>query len=253
MKTTVFILALNYHERNFRNGMIPKRLRKYVSKSHKTIFILTTNFHHSTVVVKFPGSWNDRLLKCKEVVNKMGTSTWMAGLTIKPTLSVVTTAIDDADIAMVAAKTRVSGSAATKNAKITDAMILVYQLCNFVQAVCDQHPDHETEVAESCGMYITAHPGQKAFEFSVKATGLDGEAELQGKTRRIARPDHEFQLSTDPSDPKKWYDTIIPVSKKAKVKVGNLPVKTKLYFRHRWITSEGPGEWSQIINIELLH
>ena len=222
-------------------GTVAKNLIYHFSPKFTVMFLTAIpNSPHPLVVIKFPRKIADKILKCKDVVSKMSNNTWFPVADIIPTLASVTTQIGLVDAATLKAKTRVLGAAAARKQLLSALVIMVYELSDFVQRICDANPGSEVTIAQSAGMDIRMKAGRNPYVFTVQATTVDGQVECCGGLKKGVRANHEFQVGTDPTDTTKWYVTPIPVTGKAKRLVDKLPVNVKLYFRHRLIIKEIP-------------
>ena len=183
----------------------------------------------------------------------MTNNDWFPVADIIPTLASVTAQIVLVDKATLKAKTRDFGRRAERKQLLSALVVMVYELSDYVQRICDANPGSEVTIAQSAGMDIKMKGGRNPYVFEVKATAVDGQAQLLGGIKKGVKANHEFQVSTDISDQTKWYVYPIAVTGKAKRLVDKLPVNVKLSFRHRLIIKEIPQEWDEIISLTLQH
>jgi len=223
-------------------------------KRDTIIFLMmSASLHRKIVVVRFPTDIEGQIDLCKDVVYKMNHSDWINVADVQPSLGDVATAIGALDVKSLLAGTHSDGTAEARMAELNGVKVLIFELSFHVQKICDKNPGHEKEIAQTCGMDIKRPGGRKANEDSVNATGIDKQVRLTGIVLKGKRCNHEFQVSLDPSNPDRWHEINITVTKKAARMVDDLPIDVDLYFRHRLIDNDIPQAWGQLMHIKLTH
>ena len=217
-----------------------------------TIIIFTIHATNLLIVVKFPTNIAGRIEKCKEVVDKMSRSPWFTPDEMNPIMERLIVLLVKIDKADRLAKTRMIGKAAARNILLNQAMVLVFELSKIVYRVCNRNKNHEKEIAQSAGMDLKSPGGCKTFVFSVKATGIDGQILVTCPVDNVLRPDHEIQISIDKQEPRKWNEILVPVSKKAKIYVNDLPIDVEIFIRHRFIFRHDPNSGATLSALGLL-
>jgi len=190
-----------------------KQWTKVKSKKSGFIFILTITFHHPVVVVKFPKDILRKISTCKDVVSKMSVCQWFNPADIDPSLEDVAAQIEKVEDADIKAGSNSSGTAAYRNSLLDTAIVMIFELRDYVQKICNANLEHALDIAQLAGMDLKKKGGRGLNVFKVEATGIDGQVKITGPVKKGIKANHEFQVSTNPGDPKLWYEYPITVTK----------------------------------------
>jgi len=207
-----------------------------------------TVIHRIVVVVKLPIGINNLLNRVYSIIEAVTDNTWFP--TPTPTLLALKAAADDLNAEQVKVKNHISGSVPIRNAKRDTLKKLVYSLVNYIQGICDANPASAVGIAESALMYAKKVRGGAKQVFSAKRL-TSGSVELIAAIKGHYHS-HEWGISRDPSDPLSWIAVLLPSTLKSKTVVNNLKPGETVYFRHRIVTKDGPGDWDQVISLIIL-
>jgi len=236
-------------EESERNGIVPI-IMTIVSQNDIT--------RHPKVVIKYPlGDHPNIIIKAQAIHDAMKTSPWTSGIT-----GIVTKlASFQTDIAtytsLEANAKRVSGGVGARDTFSSTFITETSEdLRVIVQGVVNLNKTSAIDIAKSCDMEIQGAGGRSPFKWTVTHGKLSGSVDLSAdiseyNTRRYCS---QWQRTKDASDPASWYlleNEILPTLQ-AKTTVFDLRVKDTVSFRFRLILSDGPTEWSDVIQIIII-
>ena len=198
--------------------------------------------HRSVAVLKLPGPIALLVVYVQGILKAMtGNPTFP---TPNPPLTAVSGAANDLQAAETAARTRATGTIATRNEKRAALVTLLEVLKAYVQSVADATPENAISIIESSGLALRKTTVRAPRVFAAKATTLSGSVKLIAPLagRRAA---YRWQYSTDGG--KTWVDASETLQ--AKTSVTGLPVGTTAQFRYRSIIKGGAGDWSAPLSL----
>jgi hypothetical protein len=162
--------------------------------------------------------------------------------TPSPTLASVTTHIKDLEDADSVAQTGVRGSIGRRDEKQAIVLKDLHSLQSYVQGIADNNPDRAKSIITGAGMSVKQEASKVKSDFSAKRLS-SGVVQLTAKAV-ASRAAYQWQSSTD----EKTWTTIRTTLQCSTIVDGLTPGET-YYFRFCSTTSEGTGDWSQIISI----
>jgi hypothetical protein len=135
------------------------------------------------------------------------------------------------------------GTAAERRAAAEALRETLRQLAGYVQSVAEGQSGTPDLLAiqalvESAGMHLRIVRPPPKLVFAAKHGAVSGSVDLTAPASPKRDP-HEWQMSEDQLT---W--TSLPTTQQARTQVTGLPVGVVRYFRHRIITKDGPGAWS---------
>jgi len=226
-----------------------KQAKKIAERAIGLIFFLAmvpvVVIHHIIVVAKLPRSVDKLITKVYAILDAMTDNAWFPNPS--PALSDVRSKNDDLKNAQVLAKSKAPGSIQDRNVKKSIVVNAVYALRDYCQSICDAHPESAEAIAFSGLFGVKKVSGRPKRTFKVKRT-TSGCVELSASLLGFHCA-HEWGMSLNYNDPASWYAIPITPTLKATTIVENLTPCTRVYFRHRIITTDGATDWDQIINI----
>ena len=193
--------------------------------------------HRSIAVLKLPNVVSLLITYVQGILKAMtGNPTFP---TPNPPLTAVSGAANDLQAAETAARTRATGTIATRNEKRAALVTLLEVLKAYVQSVADASPENAISIIESSGLALRKATVRAPRVFAAKATTLSGSVKLTAPLagRRAA---YRWQYSTDGG--KTWVDASETLQ--AKTSVTGLPVGTTAQFRYRSVIKGGASDWS---------
>ena len=165
--------------------------------------------------------------------------------TPEPSLATFDTNIDALEVAEAATETRTRGSAQARDQAYDLVLDNVHGLENYVQNLADNSADVDdalTLIAAS-GFDLKNQGVRIKPDFEVRNTEISGTVELIAKAMGY-RAAYEWEKSSNGID---WLP--LPTTLQSKTELAGLTKNTLMYFRHRPVTKEGEGNWSQIVVI----
>jgi hypothetical protein len=165
--------------------------------------------------------------------------------TPKPTLASVRSRIDDLVTAQSHTQTRIIGSVSTRDIKYQLVVKDVHALKRYVQETADVAPSLElaTAIISSSGFSLRAYNARRKPILNAKSKPGSGIALLTAHSAG-KRASYNWQKS---SDGMRWTD--LDPTMQAFTTVIGLIAGSKVYFRYRAITKDGPHKWCDPIFI----
>ena len=141
---------------------------------------------------------------------------------------------------------RVPGSVAVRNAAYSTVLDAMYALMRYVQGLADSAADTETAIIliTSSGFDIKVNGVFEKPPLAVKPGISTGIVRLIAKSAGT-RVSYNWQQSAN--NAASWLD--LPTTLQAKTQVTGLTSKSYYGFRVRFITKDGPGNWSTPVGI----
>ena len=201
--------------------------------------------HRSVAVLKLPGPIALLIVYVQGILKAMtGNPTFP---TPNPPLTAVSGAANDLQVAETAARTRATGTSATRNEKRAALVTLLEVLKAYVQSVADATPENAISIIESSGLALRKTTVRAPRVFAAKATTLSGSVKLTAPLagRRAA---YRWQYSTDGG--KTWVDASETLQ--AKTTLTGLSAGTTVQFRYRSVIKGGASDWSAPLSL-LVH
>ncbi len=238
-----------------RRGVLPKQYRhdkKIVEAFAMLHFLLSLIVvKHPRVALDMPA---DMLGKIESMFLTFAGITdnvhgWFATLPADPTppqFKTILTTFGDCQKDVLA---KVPGAKNARDAAYSAALLATQSWQNYVQRLCNLNPDHAKEIAGDAHMILNIVKGREKNDCTATST-LEGQVELGGIVR-CNRQATDWEMSTDPTDPLKWYVTKIPPTLAANTIVTGITSNAIMYFRSRVILMEGPQEWSVVIKVRV--
>lgn len=154
-----------------------------------------------------------------------------------PPLAVVSAAIGELQAAETAALARTKGAVTARNEK---RVALLQQLKGYIQATADAAPENGGSIIESAGIALRKVPTHAARASAATPGAVSGSAVVTAAVaaRRAA---YDWEYSVDGG--KTW--VAAPGTLRARTTITGLPPATTVQFRHRAVTTDGQGDWSQ--------
>jgi hypothetical protein len=209
------------------------------------IIILLGVFRKIEVVLKTPRRIGDRITDSSSIYLAMGSNPWFPAP--KPELNVFKDLIDKYSEAVSAVKKGGLDSKDIMKAAWAELDIARNHLRLYVQDICLDNPIQASEIAHSAGMSIKKESGRHIPAFSVKALPEGG---VKLKAKVIAKPcAHVWECSTDPDNIDSWNKIRLEVTLQCTTKVYGFKPGTRMYFRHKTISKNGPSEYDYIVNV----
>ncbi len=163
---------------------------------------------------------------------------------LSPTLTAVTKAAADLQVAEATAATRVKGATAVRNEKRAPLVQLLRQLLAGVQAIADAHPDTAESIIRNAGLAVKKAPTRLPRTFTARPSGASGAVRL---VARSAGPRAAYEWSYSLDGGKTWLSA--PVTVRADTVITGLPPGTLAQFRYRVTTKAGEGPWSAVVTL----
>ncbi len=162
-----------------------------------------------------------------------------------PPLALITTAINELQVAETAALARTKGAAAVRNEKRDALVSLLQQLRGHIQAAVDADAANGVSIIQSTGLAVRKIPTHHARVFAAKPGPVSGVAQIVAPSAG-PRSSYEWQYSTDGG--KTWVTA--PVTVQAKTRIAGLVPGATVQFRYRAVTPKaGEGDWSQPVSL----
>ncbi|MBP7498002.1 MAG: hypothetical protein KA792_10100 [Bacteroidales bacterium] len=142
-------------------------------------------------------------------------------------------------------KTKLKGSAETRNQAYDLVLDNVHNLQNYVQSLADNAAEYDDalNIIARSGFDVKGRGVREKPDFYVKNGEVSGEILLYSKAA-ASRASYEWRMSADQQI---WTD--LPDTIQSKTKVSGLTPGQLYYFKKRAITKAGPRSWSQIVAI----
>jgi hypothetical protein len=234
-----------------KNSSVSKKSKKLLNNSvinviiNLIVFVVTTMIRHIVVVLNTPDKAGERVIDSNHIYTSMLNNPWFPNPLVsmadfRAIIDKYVTAIDNV-------RKRIEGAEGALEEAWNELNAARLILKNYVQIICIQKPLQAIEIAESAGMSVKKQKGKSKQSFSVKGLAGAG-ADLSGKVRH-PRCGHEWQCTTDITDPLGWYVKPIESTLNAKTQVWGFKPGDLVYFRHRCILPEGCSEWDEVISI----
>jgi hypothetical protein len=182
------------------------------------------------------------IVYARSIVKAMTDNSWFPSP--HPPLATVAAAIDALDEAQTATLTRMAGTVEVRDEKRRVLKRLLDQLCAYVQATADAHPEHAASIIESAGMYVKKKRVYAAVPFRVKPGDVSGEMVLVAPVAGN-RSAYDWAYSIDGM--KTWI--VLPTTVRASTTVRGLVPGSTVYFRYRTVTKDGTSDWSEPVSI----
>ncbi len=192
-------------------------------------------------VLKLPKAIASAIAKARLIVSSM---TGNAHFPIpSPALATVTTHIDELEAAETEAQKRTQGAAEARNVALAVVAEDLRDLTAYVQQIADATPASSEAIIQSAGLQVKQVTSRTKPDFEVKNDKVSGTVLLIAKSAGN-RTSHDWQSSNNGSN-----FTALPSTIQAKTKVSGLTPASRMYFRHRLVTKDGPQSWSQTVSI----
>lgn len=197
-------------------------------------------------VLDLPNRIADQLVKAKAIIKAMTGNAFFP--TPVPTLATVTTHINTADAAVTAAESHAAGAVQARNEAMKIVMDDLVHLTNYVQGIADATPAKAETIITSAGLKVKKQGEINKQDFKVKNNKVSGTVDLIAKGIDDGHSAHQWGISPDGTD---WTSLALDIAPTlaAHTKATGLKRGSIMYFRHREILRNGPGGWSQTVDI----
>jgi hypothetical protein len=159
-----------------------------------------------------------------------------------PPLAVYEAHIADLEAAQAHTLTRMRGAADARNARKAVVHGDLRHVQNFVQGLADATHDGAMVIARS-GMSVKMSSGHGKPDFEAKLGKVSGSVHLFARAANT-RASYDWAYSLDGVT---WI--LRPSTVRADTVIPNLAPRTRYFFRHRCVTKDGVGDWSQVVSI----
>jgi len=240
-----YLLVRGVTLRQMRRGTIPKRFG-YSRKMVQAITMIVMNVKQTTVALDFSKVWLERVSQNYLMFN--GIKNNECGLftppPADPTLILWEPAIKDFAIAEENVIANLPDAVKIREDKWRALMKMNRKIRTYVQGIVDEFPEQAAIIVADAHMkLVVPKGGNKRVPAATSTT--PGSIELQGSVK-YGRQAIEWEISTDPSDPKLWNVLRVPPTLASQTTITGL-VSEKWYYTHfRIISKYGPEEWSEI-------
>jgi len=147
------------------------------------------------------------------------------------------------EAAHVRTLTRALGTTSERDAKLATVQTHLACLRTYVQQVADTSPGEAEVLIASAGMSLKRPTGRPRPVFVAKEGLVSGTVRLVAKAPPT-RASHDWQRSLDGTA---WIDLERTIQ--ARTELSGLVPGTWYLFRHRALTREGVGDWSQVVSL----
>jgi len=195
--------------------------------------------NRTVCILKLPRKVDEVIVHATSIVNKMTGNTFFT--TPSPSLTSVTTAINNLLAAQAAVETGLSGATKTRDDKQLILVTLLNELCAYVQITADSKGDLAEEVILSAGMYIRAYAHKYPQVFTA-VSELAGTVVCTSEVNK-KRYAIEWYIS---SDSNVW--TIHHVTTISTANFTGLTSGAIYNFKYRVIIGEEASDFSQIVS-----
>jgi hypothetical protein len=203
----------------------------------------TVSRSRAVAVLKLPEDHVPHLLvRARGIVTAMTGNSWFSSPS--PSLATVSAAIDALDQAETAARSKTVGTTAIRDAKRRELQMVLEQLRAYVQAIADANPESAASIIESAAMFVKGKGGRTPQVFEVNPGPVSGSVKVL-LPRARDRDGYEVAQSTDGG--RTWVS--LDYRTRASLVVTGLKPGSRVYFRYRVVTPDGPGDWSDPISI----
>ena len=197
-------------------------------------------------VLNLPNGIANQLVKAKAIVKAMTGNVFFT--TPVPILALVNTHIAVADAAVTAAKSKTAGTAQARDEAMKIVISDLLALTAYVQGIANANPAKAETIITSAGLSVKKQGEINKQDFTVKNNKASGAVDLIAKGIDAPNSAHQWGISPDGIDWTSLALTIAPTLA-AHTQATGLKRGSIMYFRHREILKNGPGGWSQTMNI----
>jgi len=243
-----YLLAQGVTLRQMRRKTIPKRF-KYSKKTIQTISMMVMNVKQAKVALDFSNVWLERVVQNYLMFEgiKANASGFFAPPPADPTLILWEPAIKDFEVAQEGVLQNLPDAVKIRDDKWRIVMKMNRKVRNYVQGIVDENPEQAAIIVADAHMKLIVPKGSAKRVPSATST-IPGSIELQGAVK-YKRQAIEWEISTDPTDPKLWNVLRVPPTLASETTITGL-VSEKWYYTHfRIISKDGPEEWSEMIKV----
>ena len=201
-------------------------------------------FLHFIAVLKFPTRIGDKIIKAKFIVKEMTGNTSFPSPV--PPLATVNTHINTLVTKETAAKTKTTGAVAARDAALKIVVADLHALMTYVQGIADANPADAEAIIKSAGFDVKKVGEIDKQDFTAD-NSVSGTIKLIAKGIGTGHAAHQWGMSKNGTD---WLTHAFDIAPTlaAHTEITGLTKADILYFRHRDILKDGPGEWSQTIS-----
>jgi len=194
-----------------------------------------------TAVLDLPNRIADQLVLAKAIVKAMTGNAFFP--TPVPDMTTVTSHISVTDLAETAAKSKAAGTVQARDVAMQVVISDLRSLTAYVQGIANANPAKAEAIITSAGLKVKRAGQIDKQDFTVKNNSVSGTVDLiaKGADKRGA---HDWGMSMDGIN---W--TMLTPTLAAHTQVIGLTRGSIVFFRHREILKDGPGGWSQTVNI----
>ncbi len=195
--------------------------------------------HRAIAALNLSNNVHDVIAMAKGIETGMTNNT---GLPNPPVpLATVATEIATLETAETKAGTRAEGAVAARDSALEALITTLHFLKQYVQKQADAlQPADAKALIESAHMSVKKAGSRTKNDFEVKQGALSGSVVLVAKAA-ARRASSEWQMSTDGG---KTWTNLPPTLQSSTSTTGLTPLQAYM-FRHRAVTKEGAGDWSQ--------
>jgi hypothetical protein len=196
------------------------------------------------VALHLPTRVADLLVHSLSVVSAMKGNAFFSSPT--PSLTVVSTHIQELHLAEVTARSRVMGGVEARDLARFVLVSDLNQLKAYVQVVADADRAQAETIITSAGMFVRTFGARQKQVFAVVRGERSGEARIYAP---VVEKDATYlwQMSADGTT---WID--LPPTRQASTLVTGLVPFATSYFRYRVVLREGLGDWSEARSLMVL-
>ncbi|HEY3820369.1 MAG TPA: hypothetical protein VGL81_24560 [Polyangiaceae bacterium] len=192
-------------------------------------------------VLKLPGSNVPGLLMIADgIVSKMTGNAFFPAP--RPPLATVSSAIAELSQAQVETLSRTTGTVAVRARKRVVLVNLLEELRSYVQATADASREQAASIIESAGMSVKRPRTVYPRVFRAKDGHVSGEVNLEVPS---AGDDAGYEWEDSLDGAITW--RTLPPTRQASTTVSGLSPGSKVHFRYRAVTKDGPTDWSDSI------
>jgi hypothetical protein len=202
---------------------------------------MATLVHQVVVVLKLPLAIAALIVRATAIVDAVAANSGTF-VTPSPALALLRTHIATLTTAESATKTHTAGTVAARDAAKKVLLADLRQLRAYVEALATASPDQAAAIAEQAAMTLKKQPATHKSDLALKQT-VSGTVQVVAKATAGSHA-HEWQYSTDGG--KTWI--VLPSTLKASTAITGLTPGVSVQVRHRPVTKEAPGDWSQPVS-----
>jgi hypothetical protein len=201
---------------------------------------MTVSLQRVRVALRLPTNASDLLILAKAIVEKTTGNPWFPAPV--PSLATAQAAIDQLEVAEIAARSGTLGLKTARNAARAKLVKLLSRLKAYVQGVAEDNPDFAHSIVESAAMNVATRGTRVIAILAARAGSKSGEVRLVAKAvAKVAT--YEWQLRKDRT--KTWVG--LGKTVQAKTTAKGLVAGTTYWFRFRAVTRRGVGEWCDAV------